>query len=114
MPFGRTNRENVRVYLREDNPLWLASRVFGPCSEAVASMRHGPRPEVKFPYQTRQEFAGYIGWPLVQPKALPNWSKFCTVPLTRQRPGEWGSTSADWRAACSVWFWHHTCAKPRK
>jgi len=39
-------------------------------------------------YQTRQELAGYMGWPLVQAKALPNSSKFCTVPLTRQRPGE--------------------------
>src|SRR5208283_2212195 len=55
-------------------------------------------------YQTRQELAGYIGWPLVQPKALPNSSKFCTEPLTRQRPGEWGSVSAAWRADCSVWF----------
>jgi len=26
------------------------------------------------PYQTRQEFTGYMGWPLVQPKALPNSS----------------------------------------
>src|SRR5208283_270648 len=58
-------------------------------------------------YQTRQDVAGYMGWPLVQPKALPNWSKFCTEPFTRQRPGEWGSTSAAWRADCSVWFWHH-------
>ena len=39
-------------------------------------------------YHTLQEFAGYMGWPLVQPKALPNSSKFRTVPLTRQRPGE--------------------------
>jgi hypothetical protein len=23
-------------------------------------------------YQTRQDAAGYMGWPLVQPKALPN------------------------------------------
>ena len=38
--------------------------------------------------QTRQEFVGYIGWPLVHPNALPNSSKFCTVPFTRQRPGE--------------------------
>ena len=27
-------------------------------------------------YQTRQELAGYIGVPLVQPNALPNSSKF--------------------------------------
>jgi hypothetical protein len=39
-------------------------------------------------YQTRQEFAGYMGWPLVQPNALPNPSKFCTEPLTRHLPGE--------------------------
>ena len=73
-----------------------------------------PQPGGKTAYHTRQEFAGYMGWPLVQPKALPNSSKFCTEPLTRQRPGEWGSTSADWREDCSVWFWHHTSAKPRK
>ena len=53
-------------------------------------------------YQTRQDFAGTIGWPCLQPKALPNASKFCTEPLTRQRPGEWGSVSAAWRADCSV------------
>ena len=55
-------------------------------------------------YQTRQELTGYMGWPLVQPKALPNSSKFCTVPSTRQRPGEWGSVSASWRDEDSVWF----------
>ena len=66
------------------------------------------------PYQTRQEFTGYMGWPLVQPKALPNSSKFCTAPFARHSPGEWGSVSADCRADCSVWFWHQTWAKPRK
>ncbi len=75
--------------------------------------RYG-NPRMASSYQTRQDFAGNIGWPLVQPNALPNSSKFCTEPLTRQRPGECGSVSADWRADCSVWFWHHTCAKPRK
>jgi hypothetical protein len=65
-------------------------------------------------YQTRQELTGYIGCPLEQPKALPNSSKFCTLPLVRQRPGECGSVSADCRAEGSVWFWHHTWAKPRK
>ncbi len=65
-------------------------------------------------YHTRQEFSGTMGCPLVQPKALPNSSKFCTVPLTRQRPGECGSVSARCRADCSVWFSHHTCANPRK
>jgi hypothetical protein len=27
-------------------------------------------------YQTRQEFTGNMGWPFVQPKALPKASKF--------------------------------------
>jgi len=40
------------------------------------------------------ELAGYIGCPLVHPKALPNSSKFCTLPFVRQRPGECGSVSA--------------------
>jgi hypothetical protein len=65
-------------------------------------------------YQTRQEFSGYMGWPLLHPKALPNSSKFCTEPLVRHLPGECGSVSANWRADCSVEFWHHTCAKPMK
>jgi hypothetical protein len=39
-------------------------------------------------YHTRQDFSGYIGCPLVQPKALPNSSKFCTDPFTRHLPGE--------------------------
>jgi hypothetical protein len=39
-------------------------------------------------YQTRQELAGYMGWPLVHPKALPKASKFRTAPFVRQRPGE--------------------------
>ena len=65
-------------------------------------------------YQTRQEFTGYMGCPLVQPKAFPNSSKFCTEPLTRHLPGECGSTRTRWRATCSVWFWHQTWAKPMK
>src|SRR5580692_4267184 len=55
-------------------------------------------------YQTRQEFSGYMGWPLLHPKALPNSSKFCTEPLVRHLPGECGSVSANWRADCSVEF----------
>ena len=39
-----------------------------------------------------------MGCPLVQPKAFPNSSKFCTEPLTRHLPGECGSTSTSWRA----------------
>src|ERR1039458_2007793 len=65
-------------------------------------------------YHTRQEFTGYIGCPCLQPKALPKASKFWTEPLTRHFPGEWGSTRADCLADCSVWFWHHTWAKPIK
>jgi hypothetical protein len=60
------------------------------------------------PYHTRQEFTGYMGWPFLQLKALPNSSKFCTEPFTRYWPGECGSTSESWRATCSVWFWHQT------
>src|SRR5581483_4186341 len=65
-------------------------------------------------HQTRHEFTGTMGCPFLQPKAFPNSSKFCTVPFTRHSPGECGSVSADCRADCSVWFWHHTCAKPMK
>ena len=53
-------------------------------------------------YQTRQAFSGYIGWPLWQPKALAKPSKFCTLPLVRHLPGEWGSVKASCRADCSV------------
>ena len=49
-------------------------------------------------YQIRQHFSGYMGWPLAHPNALPNSSKFCTVPLTRDRPGECGSAETDRRA----------------
>src|SRR5579883_1053771 len=41
-----------------------------------------------FIYQTTQGCSGIIGWPLRQPKALPNSSKFCTAPLVRNMPGE--------------------------
>ena len=34
-------------------------------------------------YQTRQLFAGIIGWPTLQLNALPNSSKFCTLPFVR-------------------------------
>ena len=37
-------------------------------------------------YQTRHEFSGIIGWPTLQPNALPNSSKFCTVPFVRHSP----------------------------
>ena len=41
-----------------------------------------------FLYQTRQALVGIMGWPTLQPKALPNSSKFWTVPLTRHSPVE--------------------------
>lgn len=66
------------------------------------------------PYQTRQEVTGAMGWPFLQPKALAKASKFWTVPLTRQRPGECGSTSTSCRAMASERFSHHTWAKPMK
>ena len=60
-------------------------------------------------YQVRQPpEAGIIGCPTLQPNALPNSSKFCTVPLTRHSPEECGSVLASTRADCSVAFWHHT------
>ena len=39
-------------------------------------------------HQTRQASSGIMGWPLWQPKALPNSSKLRTVPLARNMPGE--------------------------
>ena len=80
-------------------------KVNGRSTESACSktrLKSAAPPGRRMLYQTRQEFAGTIGLPLAQPKALPNSSKFCTEPLTRQRPGEWGSVSADWRADCSV------------
>src|ERR1700736_6123371 len=65
-------------------------------------------------YQTRHEFSGIIGWPTLQPNALPNSSKFCTVPLVRHSPVLCGSVFASTRAFCSVWFWHHTCPNVMK
>ena len=46
------------------------------------------RQDAGFAYHTRQEFVGYMGWPSLHPNALPNSSKFCTVPFTRHSPGE--------------------------
>jgi len=81
----------------------------GPHGQVVVCRVEGRRP-----YQTRQEFSGTMGWPFLQPKALPKASKFWTVPFTRQRPGACGSVSALWRAMASVRFSHHTWAKPIK
>ena len=53
-------------------------------------------------YQTRQDFSGLMGWPLAHSNALPNSSKFWTVPLTRHRPGECGSAETDCRAENEV------------
>ena len=54
-------------------------------------------------YQVRQPpEAGIIGSPFLQPKALPNSSKFCTVPLTRHSPVECGLVLAWLMAACCV------------
>ena len=99
---GKAKRQrDLRGYVR-----WGGRRLGG--------MQVGDAPGLAGGYQTRQELAGYIGCPLLQPKALPNSSKFWTLPLVRQRPGEWGSVRAIWRAEASVWFWHQTWAKPRK
>jgi hypothetical protein len=63
-------------------------RLVGGGAQARSSGLKRRNSGIGFDYQTRQEFAGTMGWPFVQPNALPNSSKFCTVPLTRQRPGE--------------------------
>ena len=55
-------------------------------------------------YQVRQTFAGIIGCPVLQLNALPNSSKFCTVPFVRHSPELCGSVFARTRAACSVMF----------
>ena len=66
-------------------------------------------------YQVRQPpEAGIIGSPFLQPKALPNSSKFCTVPLTRHSPVECGLVLAWLMAACCVSVPHQTCAKEMK
>jgi len=82
--------------------------------ENGAAVRRRAAPEKESFYHTRQEFSGYMGCPFLQPNAFPNSSKFCTEPFTRQRPGECGSVSASCRETASVWFWHHTWAKPMK
>ena len=57
------------------------------------------RPAVPGVYHTLQECAGIIGWPTLQPNALPKASKFCTTPLTRHSPGECGSVFTRTRAS---------------
>jgi hypothetical protein len=42
-------------------------------------------------YQTRQAFAGIMGCPTLQPKAVPNSDMFWTTPFTRNWRGECGS-----------------------
>lgn len=91
-----------------------ASSVFPPAESPAKSLSPGSRVSFVAPYQTRQLFAGYIGVPCLQPKALPNSSKFCTLPFTRHLPGECGSVVASMRAIWSVWFPHQICAKPIK
>src|SRR5438874_10977640 len=65
-------------------------------------------------YQTRQAFSGIIGCPTLQPNALPNSGKFCTLPLMRHLPELCGSVLASTRDVASRTFSHHTCAKPMK
>ena len=65
-------------------------------------------------HQTRQAFSGIIGWPTLQPKALPNSGKFSTVPFTRHWPELCGSVFASTRELASRTFSHQTCAKPMK
>src|ERR1035437_3521010 len=67
--------------------------------EFVFAQTHASKPlRLMISYQTRQDFTGFIGLPWLQLKAFPNSSKFCTLPFTRQRPGECGSVSAACRA----------------
>ena len=65
-------------------------------------------------YQTRQLLSGVMGEPALQLKALPNSSKFCTVPSVRHFPELWGSVLARTRATCSVRFSHQTWPKLMK
>ena len=51
-----------------------------------------PRPSVCVPYQARQAFSRTIGCPALQPKAAANSGMLLTVPMTRNSPGECGST----------------------
>ena len=64
-------------------------------------------------YQTLQAFTG-IGWPCLQPKALPNSGKFCTLPMMRHSPELCVSVLANTRAVASRVFSHHTWAKQMK
>jgi len=84
MPFG----------LRKDRKCHRATAGKSPKIRGIGAGPEAPAPTPGC-YQTRQEFTGYMGCPFVQPNALPNSSKFCTDPLVRQRPGEWGSVSAN-------------------
>src|SRR6201996_6213197 len=65
-------------------------------------------------HHTRQAFSGYIGEPFLQPKAFPNSSKFCTVPFTRNLPGECGSTFTIMREYSGRRLSHQICPKPIK
>src|SRR5947209_15575417 len=65
-------------------------------------------------YQTRHGFCGIIGCPTLQPNALPNSGKFCTDPLVRYLPGEWGLVFAESSDASGLLFSHQTCPKPMK
>src|ERR1017187_6919426 len=54
------------------------------------SRRHIPASECSSPttcnffHHTRHALTGIIGWPTLQPNALPNSGKFSTAPLIRQ------------------------------
>jgi hypothetical protein len=72
-----------------------ASTAACPCKQGLFDSR-------SVNYQTRQLLTGIIGWPTLQPNALPNSSKFCTVPFTLHSPVLCGSVFACTRALCSV------------
>jgi mono/diheme cytochrome c family protein len=62
------------------------------------------------PHHTLQGSADTIGSPTLQEKASWNSGIFCSTPLARNSPGEWGFVTASMRAASSVVLSHQICA----
>ena len=112
--FGSGNtRWTGRISEKESGSGSLRNRVcrsFAPWADCNCRRLYVP----KTCYQTRQELAGYMGSPFLQPNASPNFSKFCTSPFTRKRPGECGSVLASTWAYSGRVFSHHTCAYPKE
>src|SRR6185437_5163930 len=93
-------------------PKVIEAGIHAPASTLLGPLVPGPWSLV--PYQTTHPSAETIGCPFLHPNAFAKASKFCTVPLVRNRPGECGSTCAATRAYCGRTFSHHICANDRK